>query len=222
VTIRVLFLFLTLSVLSKGATDRPVIFVPGWGPKVLTSQWVLRSFFEEDGYDWADLHEVRYPYRGRLSRISASLNRQFTAIFDEYSPETQFDMITHSFGHFVALYALLDNGLSDRIVNYVGLAGAAHGGDRENTFMARLFWGRTAPLLWPFNNPFIQSVMNEYSESISSLKLCSLYSYSDEVLANPDSGKFENGINIEIPDASHLSFIHSRAIYETMVWRCGL
>jgi pimeloyl-ACP methyl ester carboxylesterase len=216
----VFFIFLVTPVAPLRAEQPvPVILVPGWGPPILEYWDDYVEFLTADGYRPQDIHVTAYSYLSDVETIRTQLEEQFKQIVGSYPSNTQFDVITHSMGQFVALYTIMEGGFAPVIRKLIGISGIAHGMDPE--FCAFKICGEAMnDTLTPFMSDFLQSFYSTYQEPIAHLDKCSLYSPNDGLIRPYDSGKFEDGNNLAVPHMKHLRSIHHIRFYRAMRQTC--
>lgn len=197
---------------------RPLFLVPGWGPPAIIGYRSFRGFLEDDGFPPERIHVLRYDYTKDLAHITRQLIAQFRVALAKYPADTRFDVIGHSTGDFVALYALIEAGLAQRIDHYVGLSGIGHGWDCPAC--KRGWLGKTERTLSPAYNDFITDFYRRNDAIIAPLRKCALFSPDDGLIAPYDSGRFEDGINVEVRGMRHLDSVKERRYYELMRSSC--
>jgi hypothetical protein len=63
-------------------------------------------------------------------------------------------------------------------------------------------------------------LLEKHSNEIAELEKCSLFSPEDGILDPYDSGAFKDGINVSLPNISHLKFKSSPVVFEAMKKAC--
>lgn len=197
---------------------RPLFLVPGWGPPAIVGYRAFVGFLTDDGFPRERIHVLRYTYTQDLATITRQLVSQFREALARYPAGTRFDVIGHSTGDFVAIYALVQAGLADRVEHYVGLSGIGHGWDCPACTKGWL--GKVERQLSPAYNDLINDFYSENAAVISGIKKCALFSPDDGLIAPYDSGRFDDGINIEIEGMRHLDSVKKHSAYATMRQEC--
>jgi triacylglycerol esterase/lipase EstA (alpha/beta hydrolase family) len=197
----------------------PIILVKGYGPKSAQLVYYQR-FLREDGFDPKHTHVLQYEQTQTPAVLQTGAQASLAKIVAKYPPETRFDMITHSFGGFVGLYAAMPTELAGRIRKYITLAGVTRGQDWL-PFCHRGWCGGTLSKLIPFENPFVTDFMDTYSAQIAALEKCSLYSWDDTIVHEPaDAGTLPGGTNVEVRGVRHMGFVLERDLYRIMRTAC--
>jgi pimeloyl-ACP methyl ester carboxylesterase len=203
---------------------RPILLVPGWGYNLypfifLKTAWnpYLR-WFQQEGFPAKDIHILRYHYEADLDTIGQEVTTQLQTILASYPPGTQFDIMGHSEGAFVALYAMMISGLSSHFKKYISLAGIPQGWD--SNLCAKGLCGKADEDLIPWHSPLVMNFLTTYAAQIHALDKCSLYSPADQFVKPYDAAKFDDGTNIEVPDMRHMQWIWTLRGFETMRAGC--
>jgi hypothetical protein len=197
----------------------PIVLVPGYLWQVAGEPDKLRAQLLESGFDERDIFLVGYPERETPDVIGAVVADALLQALAFYPAGTKARVVTWSLGHFVALYSILEHGLEDRVASVVGIAGAAHGTERDRLCSLGLC-GRTLPLLMPAHNEFVRSVYAAKPGALASLSKCALFSPEDGVLEPYDSGAFPDGVNVEVRGVKHLQKFKDRSYVDAMLERC--
>jgi pimeloyl-ACP methyl ester carboxylesterase len=198
--------------------ERPLILVHGWGPPSVIGFNRYVGFLTDDGIARRDIHVFRYSFLRDLATIEDELDAQYAAVAAKYPPGTMFDVIGHSTGDFVALYAAARSGFIARIKKYVGLSGIGHGWDCPACMRGWL--GETERTLAPANNPFITTFYETYAAELGALDKCALFSPDDGLIRPYDSARTPDGVNVEVEGMRHLQSVKSRKFYELMKEKC--
>jgi len=179
------------------------------------------------GFPTDHIFEVRYPDSKNLADINASLKPQLEGIFARYPPETKFDLIGHSLGHVVSLVSMAQLGSLEKVRKLIGLAGVMFGqlGGKPGlcafSFLAPYYCGDIFDLLVGTTQPpFILDLLDTHWEEMKRIEKCSLFSPEDGILNPFDSGAFEDGINISLPQVHHLKFKSSPQVFFQMKEAC--
>lgn len=212
-----IFLFLCCTALQ--AKDIPILLVKGYGPHI-AQMLKYQGFLKDDGIAENLIHVIEYDQDAKPADLQKGAQNSLAKIVAKFPADTQFDIITHSFGGFVGLYTALPAGLAPRIRKYVTLAGVTRGQD-SLVGCDKGLCGQTLPQLIPFMNPFIQGFMDKYRTELDKLEKCSLYSYEDNIVHAPaDSGALPGSKKIAVKDAKHMDFIWKRELYDLMRHQC--
>ncbi len=205
-------------------TTHPVLLFPGWGKNLQSTQPFVDRLIA-NGVAREDIYILEYNPRGSVERLAEDLIPQLNKIIGSYPASTSFDVIGRSTGHFAALYSLVAGNLEDRVHKFVGLAGIAHGidGVRYSGPWAEVplvFGGEMIRTIHPFNNDFVRDFMSKNAEKIGRLEKCSLASPDDGFIVPYFSGRFSDGVYIEVPGVMHFDTMTSPAYFDAMVRGC--
>lgn len=119
----------------RTTSTRPMIMIHGWGThgdfitKKYSYMGKFKRLLEESGFQ---VMPVEYDERQSLPEIEKSVTDSIIAIMNTNAG--QFDVVGHSFGHYLSTAALLKGRLdgkplSTRVVKLIGLAGILNGQD---------------------------------------------------------------------------------------------
>lgn len=195
----------------------PVIIIPGWGHDYLDHE-PMRQWLRDEGYDDDDVVIIPYPYLAEVEIASTDIQKEMNAFLALYPIETKFDVVGISTGHFIGLHAIMSAAIDQRIDRYIGVAGIAHGVSNFSNFAIA---GRLIETISPANNTFIQSFYGgALKDRIDGLKKCSLFSPQDQFIEPWDSGRFANGVNVEVPNAPHLEMMSARTYFDALKASC--
>ena len=218
-------LFILFSILTNvsfaGLGKNPIVLVHGYGPRFYVNLQKYKNFLVSDGISKDAIFLLDYPQLAEPKEIVQSVKEQLTAFLSKFPEGTKLDLITHSYGNFVGLYAPLEAGLGNRVENFIGLAGIARGMGELRLCRILLGCGKTLPLLTPYMSPFVEEYLTKHSSEIEKYNKCSLYSESDKVVVDPpDSGALPGGKIVEVTDSTHMDFVHSEDLYAIMKTAC--
>ena len=126
----------------------------------------------------------------------------------------KYAVIAHSMGHYAAMASIAEGGLADRVAIFIGLAGAASGGNDPPLGCGKGVFG-TAGDLNEAKCPALKELMigtpnygvdafkEKFSSELSSMKKCSIAVQGDSFLKPADSGFFSDGVNHFVTFARH-------------------
>lgn len=199
-----------------------IFFVPGWGYDM---SWLWRRSTQRY-YQWLEqskvsrygVIELEYDYTGTPESIESSIGKAIAFHLSKLPPDTTFDIIGHSFGAFAGLYGVMTGGLSQRMHQFISLAGLPFG---YNQRLCGQGWcGKAAELIVPMKSPFIQLFEQNYEAEIASMKSCSLYSSADRILKPYDAGHIMGGVNHEVPGMGHLAAATNQRFLNELLRAC--
>lgn len=204
-----------------GLGKNPIVLVHGYGPRFYVNMLKYKSFLVNDGVNKDAIFLLDYPQLNTPDEIVKSVKEQLSAFLSKFPEGTKLDLITHSYGNFVGLYAPLEAGMGNKVENFIGLAGISRGIGQLRFCKLLGGCGKTLPLLTPFMSPFVVEYLSKHANEIERYNKCSLYSESDKVVADPpDSGALPGGKIVEVVDSTHMDFIHSDDLYSIMKTAC--
>jgi len=185
------------------------------------------SQLEKLGFPREHVLKIQYPDQEDLSEITAAVEPQLKKFMARYPSDTRFDVMGHSLGHVVSLITLVKLGLLPKLRKLIGLAGVMFGQLGEKPGLCRFPWlsphycGDVFDLLMGTTRPpFLMELIEQNTAELSRIEKCSLFSPEDGILNPFDSGAFEDGINISIPNTHHLKFKSSELVFEKMTEGC--
>ena len=212
------FLFLILVSILR-AEDNPVILVHGYGPRPLVNMRAFRANLEFSGVKSENIFLLDYPQLESPSEIVRSVGESVSPWLSKFPAGTRFDVIGHSYGGFIGLYSALELGIEVR--KFISLASVARGMNELRLCRAFRACGKTIPQLVPFMSPFLQDFYTRFDSKIQRIEKCALYSPDDNVVSDPpDSGALPGGLTVEVKNASHMSFIHDRDLFQMVQTYC--
>jgi len=179
------------------------------------------------GFPREHIYKVKYPDSKNIADMLVALKPQFEEILSHYPEGTPFDTIGHSLGHVVSLVSVARLNLLSRLRKLIGIAGVMFGqmGNKPwlcgYEFLAPYYCGDIFDLLIGTHTPsVVMDILEKNAAEMSSVEKCSLFSPEDGVLNPYDSGAFSDGINISIPNVSHLKFKSSPQVFSAMKEAC--
>lgn len=179
------------------------------------------------GFPEEHIYQVKYPDSKNIADMVAALKPQLEDILSHYPPGTPFDTIGHSLGHVVSLVAVTRLDLLSRLRKLIGIAGVMFGqmGPKPwlcgYALLAPHYCGDIFDILIGTRTPsIVMDILENKAVEMSRVQKCSLYSPEDGVLNPYDSGAFPDGINVSIPDMTHLEFKGSPQVFSTIKEAC--
>jgi triacylglycerol esterase/lipase EstA (alpha/beta hydrolase family) len=182
----------------------------------------FQGYLKDAGIPSDDIYEPSYPYLLSIDRMKDRLFEQLQEIDQKYPKTTQYTIITHSLGQFVALYTLLENGWTKRVKNFVSLGGFAFGQNSKPALCLGSVCGPIWSQMVPYKNDFVLKLFERHKTSLSELNKCSVYSAHDDKINDPlDAGNFTDSINVKLEDKySHRDLIRERKVFDEMHEKC--
>jgi len=199
----------------------------GGAPKWATDMSSAADQLKRLGFPKEHIFKVNYPAQKNISDIVAVLEPQLKGFMGRYSSDTEFDVVGHSLGHAVSLVTMARLGLLSKVRKLIGIAGVMFGqlGEKPGlcrlTFLASRYCGDIFDLLIGTTRPLlIEDIIEKNPEEMERIQKCSLFSPDDGRLVPFDSGAFQDGINISLPNVKHLQFKSSSQVFDTMKQEC--
>lgn len=220
----ILVLVLAFPLFARDLGSRPIVLVHGFGPDLYTQLFKYRRFLTQDGVKSSDILMVSYDSSAAPADIVSKVSEQLETFLAQYPAGQKFDVVGHSMGGFVGLYAPLNSRFADQVAKFTSLTGWAHG-QAAVPFLCGFSFahgcGLTLPQMVPTDSPLITKFYTDNAARVARIQKCALYSPDDKMTANPDdSGAFPDGVRAEVRNVRHLDFVNDEDLYHIMTNAC--
>lgn len=204
----------------------PILIVPGWSDK--GAAWQFAEHLISFGVPRAHIHVIRYDSTADWDIASAQFHAEFQRVADLYADGDQrFDIIAHSVGQFIALHAIVNDDLEDRVGRLIGVSGIVHGIRATASTRVRDLFADAGDSMESLRRSPDDSLprplarfLNRNARAIDRLDKCSVFSPDDGVLDPYNSGAFENSRNTVINGMRHEWAFTSRRFARAIVDAC--
>jgi hypothetical protein len=190
----------------------------------------LKSNLEKAGFKNVKVISYENVLSASRDEMVGSLQHNLQSFMQEGD---NYVVIAHSMGHFAAMAAILEGGLTARVGNFIGLAGAASGGTEPPRGCGRGPLGagseldiERCPVLegLMIGTPAYQvdELKHRYALELAGLKKCSLAVTNDALLKPSNSGFFPDGENHFVSYARHDNLPSHKNTVGTLKSKCDL
>ena len=207
-----------------------VLLLPG-GATLLASladrpMRTLKTNLEAAGYENVTI--IDYPNNIKTNNRESIEDEAITLIRAAMDTTPgKYIVIGHSFGHYVAMAAVLRGQLSDRVTHFIGLAGSARGSETApsgcvNLITRRLTCTGLSGLIIGQDEYLVDSFIASNQSAFDSLNKCSIAIENDRTIVPADSGFLTGGTNKSVDYSTHGNLpSHENTVQELQDF-CGI
>ncbi len=211
--------------LIAGAASTPLV-----GGIVNGPMKALKQNLEEAGYRNVNIIQYKNLLSATRDELVGSLSDNFKSTMDG---DKKYAVIAHSMGHYAAMAALVETGLTQKVSYFVGLAGASSGGKEPPTGCGKGILGLGGDLdetkcpslkglMIGTPDYSVDALKEKYASELASMKKCSISVQNDTFLKPADSGFFADGKNRFITFARHDNLPSHKNVINVIGDFCGL
>jgi len=205
---------------SYARSEQHFVLVHGGGPSTLVGLRKMRNHLTKLGVPAAQISLPTYDYQDSLSTINQEFKSKLKSILQAH-PNTL--ILTHSLGDFVALRALAELGMEDRVSHFIALGGVANGQDQSPKYCDRIACPPYLRELIPYQGAFTQAIWTAHPSLLRAIKHCAVYSMDDMQVRSPrDAAAFPLSTRVVLKEYSHWDLATDRRALEEALQRCGV
>lgn len=206
---------------SSDASDpRHYVLVHGGGPSIVVGLRKMRAHLIELGVPASQISLPTYDYKDSLDTINKAFKAKLRSILLAH-PNTI--ILTHSLGDFVALRALAELRMENKVSHFIALGGVANGQDESPRYCDRIPCPPYLAELIPYQGPFTQAIWSAYPSLPTAIQHCAVYSLDDKRVMSPrDAAAFPSSRKVVLKNYSHWDLASHRLALAEALQACGV